>query len=93
MYFKKQLLFKDWLVCMDFDEALEFLKKFPSCHNKVFKGFIEWGVCDTETDGYVVLTDAALAEKQCSNQLDDYIKSHNLRMDQQKEYLMICTRF
>ena len=78
---------------MDFDEALEFLKKFPSCHHKVFKGFVEWGICDNETEGYVVLTDAYFAKQPCSNQLDDYIKSHNLRIDQQKDYLMICTRF
>jgi hypothetical protein len=78
---------------MDFDEAIEFLRIFPSCHPKVFKGFVEWGVCDTETDGYVVLTDVALAKAPCSNQMYDYVKSHNLRIDHQNDYLMICSRF
>ncbi len=78
---------------MDFDEAIEFLREFPFWHPKVFKGFAEWGICDTETDGYVVLTDAALAKEPCSTQLHDYVKSHNLRIDHQKDYLMICTLF
>jgi hypothetical protein len=76
---------------MDFAEAIEFLKKFPMCHPKVFKGFIEWGIYDTETDGYVVLTDAALANETCSNQLEKYVKSHKLRIDHVKDYLMIGT--
>jgi hypothetical protein len=78
---------------MDFAEAIEFSKKFPTCHPKVFKGFIEWGICDTETDGYVVLTDAALANEPCFNQLEDYVKSHKLRIEHVKDYLMICTLF
>ena len=76
---------------MDFAEAIEFSKKFPACHPKIFKGFMEWGICDTETEGYVVLTDAALAEEPCSIQIEDYVKSHKLRMEQGKDYLMICT--
>ena len=78
---------------MVFAEDAEFSKKFSACRPKVFKGFIEWGICDTETDGYVVLTDAALAKEPCSTQLHDYVKSHNLRIDHQKDYLMICTQF
>jgi len=36
------------------EEAVNFTKKFPTHRPKVFKGFVEWGICcDTETDGYV----------------------------------------
>jgi hypothetical protein len=77
---------------MDFAEAIEFLKKFPTCRPKIFKGFMEWGICDTETEGYVVLTDATITNEQCANQLDDYVKSHKLRVEQSKDFFMICTR-
>jgi hypothetical protein len=76
---------------MDFAEAIDFSKKFPTFHPKVFKGFIEWGIWDTETDGYIVLTDAGSDSQQCSNQLAEYVKGHNLRMEQVKDYLMIST--
>lgn len=76
---------------MDFAKAIEFSKKFPSCHPKVFKGFIEWGICDTETEGYVVLANAALAKESCLNELEDYVKSHKLRIEYSQDYLMICT--
>jgi hypothetical protein len=76
---------------MDFAEAIEFSQKFPTCHPRIFKGFIEWGIWDTETEGYVVLTDSALDSQLCSNQLGDYVKGHNLRIDQVKDYLMIAT--
>lgn len=76
---------------MDFAEAIEFSKKFPTCHPKVFKGFIEWGIWDNETDGYVVLTDTALAEESCFNELEDYAKSHKLRIDYGKDYLMVSS--
>ena len=78
---------------MNFAEAIEFSKKFPNCHPKVFKGFIEWGIWDTETEGYVVLTDASSANKPCSDKLEDYVKSHKLRIDHVKDYLMIGTLF
>jgi hypothetical protein len=78
---------------MDFTEAIDFAKKFPTCRPKIYKGFLEWGIFDTETDGYVVLADSALVKKSCSNELDDYVKCHKLRLDQRKDYLMICTRF
>jgi hypothetical protein len=78
---------------MDFAEAIEFSKEFPMCHPKVFKGFAEWGICDTETDGYVVLTDTALASEPSSNHLEDYIKTHKLRTRHIKNCLMICTPF
>ena len=74
---------------MVFAEDAEFSKKFSACRPKVFKGFIEWGICDTETDGYVVLADAALTKKSCFNELEDYVKSHNLRIDIGQYYLMI----
>jgi len=76
---------------MDFAEAIDFSQKFSAVHPKVFKGFIEWGIWDTETEGYVVLTDAASDGPLCSNKLEDYVKSHNLRIDQVKDYLMIST--
>ena len=77
---------------MDFAEALEFSKKFPTCHPKVFKGFIEWGIQDSETEGYVVLTDTNFGSESMSEQLEDYVKSHKLRIDQGKNHLIICTR-
>ena len=79
------------LVCMDFAEAIEFSQKFPTVHPKIFKGFNEWGIWDMETEGYVVLTDAASHSQLFSNQLEDYVKGHNLRIDQFKDYLMIAT--
>jgi hypothetical protein len=77
---------------MDLAEAIIFSKKFPLSNPKVFKGFAEWGICDTETDGYVVITDTTLTSESCSNQMEDYIKSHKLRIVQIKDCLMICTR-
>jgi hypothetical protein len=76
---------------MDFAEAIDFSKKFSSFHPKVFKGFIEWGILDAETDGYVVLTDATSEGLLCSNKLEEYVKGHNLRIGQVKDYLMIST--
>ena len=76
---------------MDFAEAVEFTKKFPVCRPKIFKGFAEWGICDTETDGYVVFTDAASAKEPGFSKLEDYVKTHNLRIDYNFDYLMIST--
>lgn len=76
---------------MDFVEAIEFSRKFPTVHPKIFKGFTEWGIWDTETEQYVVLTDSTSDIQLCSNQLEDYVKSHNLRINQVKDYLMIAT--
>ena len=76
---------------MDFAEAIAFSKKFPTSHPKIFKGFIEWGIWDTETEGYVVLTDADAHKESCSNKLEDYAKNHKLRIDHGKHYLMIST--
>jgi hypothetical protein len=76
---------------MDFAEAIEFSQKFPTVHPKIFEGFNEWGIWDAETEGYVVLTDTASNSQLCSYQLEDYVKGHNLRIDQVKDYLMIAT--
>ena len=76
---------------MDFSETIEFSKKFPGCRPKVFKGFIEWGIYDPDTEGYVVLADLNLAKKTCFKELEEYAKSHKLRIDHSKDYLMICT--
>jgi hypothetical protein len=78
---------------MDFSDAIKFAKKFPTCRPKVFKGFVEWGVCDTETEGYVVLAEAALAKGLCVDELEDYVKSHKLGIGSGNDYLMIYTLF
>jgi len=76
---------------MNFADAVEFTKKFPICRPKIFKGFIEWGICDTETEGYVVFTDAATAREPGFGKLKDYVKTHNLRINCSSDYLMIST--
>jgi hypothetical protein len=76
---------------MDFIDALALVKKFPSCHLKIFRGFFEWGLCDIETEGYVILVDTATAKKTVFKQLQDYAKSHNLRVDEGQDYLVIST--
>ena len=79
------------LMFMDFADAIALVKKFPACHPKIFKGFFEWGICDIETEGYVVLADAASTNEPIFNQLEDYSKNHKLRIDQGQEYLIIST--
>ncbi|MGA2682644.1 MAG: hypothetical protein ABSF44_12685 [Candidatus Bathyarchaeia archaeon] len=76
---------------MDFSEAVEFSKKFPIYCPKIFIGFAEWGICDAKTDGYVVFADAALTKKPGLNELEDYVRSHKLRIDYGGDYLMIST--
>ena len=76
---------------MDFAEAIEITKKFPNYNPKIFKGFDEWGVYDTETEGYVVLTEASSGHS--SKQLENYVKSHKLRIGQVEGHLMICTLY
>jgi hypothetical protein len=34
---------------MDFAEAIEITKKFPNCNPRIFKGFDEWGVYDSDS--------------------------------------------
>jgi hypothetical protein len=76
---------------MDFSDAVELVKKFPTSNLKIFKGFYEWGICDIETEGYVVLADAASSKESIFNQLQDYVKNHKLRLDEGQEYLVIST--
>ena len=76
---------------MDFAEAVALIEKFPACHPKIFKGFYEWGICDIETEGYVVLADAASTKEPVFKQLEDYTKNHQLRIDQSQDYLIIST--
>ena len=51
------------------------------------------GIWDTETEGYVVLTDVSSASEPCSDELEDYVKSHKLRIDHVKDYSMVGTLF
>ena len=98
-YLKPQLLKKHiWhhalytrLFSMDIVDAIEVSKNFPTLNVKVFKGFAEWGICDTETEGYVVLADLSLVSEPCLDELEDYTESRNMRIDQIDGYLMICT--
>jgi hypothetical protein len=76
---------------MIFAEAIEFSKKFPTHHPKIFKGFIDWGVWDPEIGEYVVLTDVTLINELSSNQVKDYVKKHKLKILQVRNHLMVCT--
>ena len=78
---------------MDFIEAIELSKKFPTRHPKIFIGFSEWGILDTETEGYVVFADVASAKESCFNEVEDYVKNNKLRIDHDDNYLMIYTEF
>jgi hypothetical protein len=73
-------------------EAIEFSKKFPNCNPKIFKGFVEWRSVSTETDGYVVLSDTIVDNESVSNQMEEYIKIHKLRVERIKDYFMISTK-
>ena len=74
---------------MDFAEAIAFSKKFPDCHPKIFKGFDEWGVFDTETEGYVVLTKT----NSSVSQLENYAKSHKLAIGCFNGYFIVRTLY
>ncbi len=76
---------------MNFIDAVDFIKKFPSCHPKIFKSFFEWGICDIETEGYVILTDITLTKDPVFPQLEAYAKNHDLRVDKGQDYLVIST--
>jgi hypothetical protein len=75
---------------MFFAEAIEFSKKFPTRHPKIFKGFVDWGVWDAEIGEYVVLTDVTLINELSSSQIRDYVRKHKLRILQVKSHLMVC---
>jgi hypothetical protein len=76
---------------MNFVEAVDLVKKFPSGHPKIFKGFFEWGICDIETEGYVILADVALAKEPVFSLIEAYAKRHDLRVDKGQDYLVIST--
>ena len=76
---------------MDFSEAIEFLKKFSSCRPRVFKGFVEWGIWDPQTDGYVVLTDLGKIKESDFKEMSDYIESHHLKLANLNDYCLIST--
>ena len=40
-----------------------------------------------------VFVDAASAKDSCFNEVEDYVKSHRLRLEQDENYLMIYTGF
>lgn len=76
---------------MDLVQAIEVSKKFSHLRPKVFKGFDEWGVCDTETDGYVVLANSSVAKQTALDKLEDCVDRHNLKIEKVEGYMMICT--
>ncbi len=76
---------------MIFAEAIEFSKKFPVCHPKIFKAFAVWGFSDSGTTEYVVLANLSLAYETCIDEVENYVKSHNLRIVHYNDYLMIST--
>jgi hypothetical protein len=76
---------------MNLADAVEFSKKIPKHHPKIYKGFFEWTRGNTETADYIVLSDATLSSELGSNQMEDYLKSHKIKVEQVKEFLMIYT--
>lgn len=76
---------------MNFIDAVALVKKFPSCHLKIFRGFFEWGICDIETEGYVILADTALAKGPVFSELESYAKNHDLSVEEGQDYLVIST--
>ena len=76
---------------MIFAEAIEFSRKFSSYHPKIFKDFFELGICSSNPEDYVVLTDLSLAAESCYNQLEDYLKNHKLKVECTRDYLIILT--
>jgi hypothetical protein len=71
-------------------EAIEFTKQFPSYRPKIFTGFVEGNKCNQITQNYIVL--AASTNKSFSAQMDDYIKTHHLKIERFKDYWLVCTR-
>ncbi len=68
-------------------EAIEFSKQFPNCNPKIFMGFFERKNYNSQTQSYIVLT--TLTNESFSNQMEDYIKSHKLKVEQFKDYWML----
>ncbi len=76
---------------MIFAEAIEFSKKIPVCQPKIFWAFTGWSFSDTGTTEYVVIANLSLAHESCYDEVADYVKSHNLRIEHYNDYLMIST--
>jgi hypothetical protein len=76
---------------MIFVEAVEFSKKFPECHPKIIKGTIFCDIWSNVKDDYVVVVDSELAAGPFSNELEDYLKSRKLILDQIQNYLLVRT--
>ncbi len=76
---------------MIFTEAIVFSKIFSPYHPKIFKGFDEWSIYSTDSKDYVVLIDLSLADESCHNQLENYLKNHNLKIECIKNYLIVST--
>jgi hypothetical protein len=77
---------------MDFSEAIAFSRKFSFCRPRVFKAFVEWGIWDNQTDGYVViLTDLVKTKDSDVKEMYDYIESHHLKLDSFNDYFLIST--
>jgi hypothetical protein len=70
-------------------EAIEFTKQFPSCRPKIFTGFVESNNGNPITQSYVVL--ATSTNKSFSAQMEDYIKTHQLKVERFKDYWLVCT--
>ena len=81
---------KEW--SYDFSEALEFSKRFPRIHPKIFRGFTEWGTTGPTTEAYIIVADATLADEPYSDQLKDYLENHKLKTNYVKNYLIIFTQ-
>jgi hypothetical protein len=71
-------------------EAIEFTKRFPSYHPKIFTGFVESNNGSPITQSYVVL--ATSTNESFSPQMDDYIKAHQLKVERFKDYWLVCTQ-
>ena len=76
---------------MDFSEAIEFSQKFRSHRPRVFKGFLEWGIWDRKTEGYVVLTDSVKIKASDFEEMHNYVEKHNLKLSCLDGYFLIST--
>ena len=70
-------------------EAIEFTKQFPSYRPKIFTGFVESSNGNQITQSYVVL--ATSTNESFSAQIEDYIKTHQLKVERFKDYWLFCT--
>jgi hypothetical protein len=70
-------------------EAIEFTKQFPSYRPKIFTGFVESSRCNQIAQSYVVL--ATSTNESFSAQMEDYIKTHRLKVERFKDYWLVCS--